>query len=49
MNSPARGQFNGQGGPHTPKRYVRQTFRKCMECGIFAHGFAQAWCDENCA
>ena len=37
------GQFDGQGDHHTPKPYVRQTFRKYLECGIFAHGFARAW------
>jgi len=26
--------------------YVRQAFRKYLECGIFAHGFARAWCDD---
>ena len=31
---------------HTPKPYVRQAFRKYLECGIFAHGFARAWCDD---
>jgi hypothetical protein len=40
------GQFDGQGDHHTPKPYVRQTFRKYLECGIFAHGFARAWCDD---
>ena len=30
------GQFEGQGDHHTPKPYVRQTFRKYLECGIFA-------------
>ena len=29
-----------------PKRYVRQAFRKYLECGIFAHGFARACCDD---
>ena len=29
-----------------PKPYVRQAFRKYLECGIFAHGFARAWCDD---
>jgi hypothetical protein len=39
------GQFDGQGDHHTPKPYVRQAFRKYLECGIFAHGFATrgAW------
>ena len=37
------GQFDGQGDHHTPKPYVRQAFRKYLECGIFAHGFARAW------
>ena len=40
------GQFDGQGDHHTPKPYVRQAFRKYLECGIFAHGFARAWCDD---
>ena len=40
------GQFDGQGDHHTPKPYVRQAFRKYLECDIFAHGFARAWCDD---
>ena len=32
----------GQGDHHTPKPYVRQAFRKYLECGIFA----RAWCDD---
>jgi len=40
------GQFDGQADHHTPKPYVRQAFRKYLECGIFAHGFARAWCDD---
>lgn len=40
------GQFDGQGGHHTPKPYVRQAFRKYLECGIFAPGFARGWCDD---
>ena len=40
------GQFDGQGDHRTPKTYVRQAFRKYLECGIFAHGFARAWCDD---
>jgi hypothetical protein len=40
------GQFDGQGDHDTPKRYVRQAFRKYLECGIFAHGFACACCDD---
>ena len=40
------GQFEGQGDHHTPKPYVRQAFRKYLECGIFAHGFARARCDD---
>ncbi len=39
------GQFDGQGDHHTPPAYVEQTFRKYLECGIFAHGFARARCD----
>ncbi len=30
------GQFDGQGDHHSPKPYVRQAFRKYLECGIFA-------------
>ena len=37
------GKFDGQGDHHTPKPYVRQAFRKYLECGIFAHGFSRAW------
>jgi hypothetical protein len=40
------GQFDGQGDHHTPRPYVRQAFRKYPECGIFAHGFARARCDD---
>ena len=40
------GQFDGQGDHHTPSSYVRQAFRKYLECGIFAHGFARARCDD---
>ena len=40
------GQFDGQGDHHTPNSYVRQAFRKYLECGIFVHGFARAWCDD---
>jgi hypothetical protein len=40
------GQFDGQGDHHSPRPYVRQAFRKYLECGIFAHGFARAWCDD---
>ena len=40
------GQSDGQGDHHTPKTYVRQAFRKYLECGIFAHGFAHARCGD---
>ncbi len=40
------GQFDGQGDHHTPKAFVRQAFRKYLECGIFAHGFARARCGD---
>jgi hypothetical protein len=40
------GQSGGQGDHHTPKPYVRQAFRKYLECGIFAHGFARARCGD---
>jgi Transposase zinc-binding domain len=42
------GQFDGQGDCRTPKPYVRTAFRKYLECGIFAHGFARARC-ADCA
>ena len=35
-----------QGDHHTPKPFVRRAFRKYLECGIFAHGFARARCDD---
>ena len=40
------GQFDGQGDHHAPKPYVRKAFEKYLECGIFAHGFARARCDD---
>ena len=40
------GQFDRQGDHHTPRTYVRQAFRKHLECGIFAHGFARARCGD---
>ena len=40
------GQFDGRGDHHTPKPFVRQAFRKYLECGIFAYGFARARCDD---
>ena len=40
------GQFDGQGDCHTPKSFVRQVFRKYLECGIFAHGFARVRCGD---
>jgi hypothetical protein len=40
------GQFDGQGDHHTPSATVRRVFRKYLECGIFAHGFARARCDD---
>ncbi len=39
------GQFDGQGDQHTPAPYVESAFRKYLECGIFAYGFARARCD----
>ena len=29
-----------------PRPYVRQAFRKYLECGIFAHGFARTRCGD---
>jgi Transposase zinc-binding domain len=40
------GQFDGQGDHHTPRPYVRKAFAKYLQCGIFAHGFARARCDD---
>ncbi len=40
------GQFDGQGDHHTPAAYVTQAFHKYRQCGIFAHGFARARCDD---
>jgi Transposase zinc-binding domain len=40
------GQFDGQGDHHTPPRFVEQAFRKYLECGVFAHGFARARCGD---
>ncbi|APW46398.1 transposase zinc-binding domain-containing protein [Rhodoferax antarcticus] len=40
------GQFDGQGDNHTPPAYVEKAFRKYLECGIFAHGFARVRCDD---
>jgi hypothetical protein len=40
------GQFAGQFDHHTPAPYVEKAFRKYLECGIFAHGFARARCDD---
>ena len=40
------GQFDGQGDHHTPAPYVEKALRKYLECGIFAHGFARARCDD---
>ena len=40
------GQFDGQGDHHTPRAFVRQAFHEYLECGIFAHGFARARCDD---
>jgi len=40
------GQFDGQGDHHTPPVYVETAFRKYLECGIFAHGFARVRCDD---
>jgi Transposase zinc-binding domain/Putative transposase len=40
------GQFDGQGDHHTLPRFVKEAFRKYMECGVFAHGFARARCGD---
>lgn len=30
----------------SPPAYVERAFRRYLECGILAHGFARAYCDE---
>ena len=40
------GQFDGQCDHHTPKPFVRKAFATYLECGIFAHGFARARCED---
>ena len=40
------GQFDGRGDHHTPPTYVEKAFRKYLECGIFALGFARVRCDD---
>ncbi len=34
-------------GPYgeSPPAYVERSFRRYLDCGILAHGFARAWCD----
>lgn len=34
-------------GPYgePPPAYVERSFRRYLECGILAYGFARAWCD----
>jgi ribosomal protein S27E len=46
LSSLVAGQFDGQGDHHTPPAYVEKAFRKYLECGIFAHGFARVRCDD---
>ena len=36
---------SGQGDT-SPPAHVEQAFRRYLECGILAHGFARAYCDE---
>ena len=41
------GQFDGQGDLHTPSPYcVELAFRKYLQCGIFANGFASSRCED---
>ena len=35
------GQFD-----ESPPAYIEQAFRRYLDCGILAHGFARAHCDE---
>lgn len=39
-------QFQSQGYNRTPAPYVRLALLKYLDCGIFAHGFARACCDD---
>ena len=36
---------SGEGG-EAPPAHVERTFRRYLECGILAHGFARAYCDQ---
>ena len=38
-------QASGETG-EAPPSHVERTFRRCLECGILAHGFARAYCNE---
>jgi hypothetical protein len=40
------GQFDGQGDHRTPKPYVCKAFRKYLDCGVVARGFARARCGD---
>ena len=46
MSSPVQVSSTGRVITTHPKAYVRQTFRKYLEWGIFAHGFACARFDD---
>jgi hypothetical protein len=39
------GLASGEDG-EAPPDHVERTFRRYLECGILAHGFARAYCDE---
>lgn len=39
------GLASGETG-EAPPAHVERTFRRYLECGILAHGFARAYCDE---
>ena len=43
----ARSSHLNASGHHTPRSYIRQAFCNCLECGILAHDFARAWCDDS--
>ena len=47
MHSLVAGRFEGQGDHHTPKPCARQASRKYLKCGIFAHGFVKAPCNDS--
>ena len=46
LSSPVQASSTDRAITAPPNPYVRQAFRKYLECGIFAHGFARARCGD---